>query len=229
MNCQEFAQKYAATARLQRKQNMTVFRTAKDKASRLYDQLHNVTELAKDRQAVQELIDYKIPGFFPTPGELAQKVISWADIKPGHKVLEPSAGGGHIAELVPKDADLTCVEYNYTLAQVLVKKGFKVVNMDFLTWKPDFKFDRIVMNPPFERRQDIAHVKHAFDLLSAGGILVSIVSAGAFYANSRRIEQEFQSWLDEHCTAQEVLSDAFACAMRPTKVKIALAKLVKIN
>ena len=223
----QFAKNYVATARTQREQNLVTFRTAKSEASRLSDQLYGATEAAKDRKAVQELIDHKIPGFFPTPDELAQRVISWADIETSHKVLEPSAGAGHIAEAIPKDIDLTCVEQNHTLAQVLIKKGFKTVNTNFLAWQPDFKFDRIVMNPPFEKRQDIAHVQYAFNQLKVGGILVTIVSAGTFYAASRKIEQDFQNWLGRYSVAQEILSDAFACALRPTNVKVALVKIVK--
>ena len=31
------------------------------------------------------------------------------------------------------------------------------------------------MNPPFTHHQDIDHVRHAYDLLDAGGVLVAIM------------------------------------------------------
>ena len=39
------------------------------------------------------------PGFFPTPPELAEQIIEAADIRPGHRVLEPSAGTGNLCRL----------------------------------------------------------------------------------------------------------------------------------
>jgi hypothetical protein len=39
-------------------------------------------------------------------------------------------------------------------------------------------FDRVVMNPPFERGADIRHVEHARGKLMPGGRLVAIVADG---------------------------------------------------
>jgi len=51
---------------------------------------------------------------------------------------------------------------------------------DFLENVPDdFEpFDRILMNPPFERGSDITHIKHAAAMLNQGGKLVAICANG---------------------------------------------------
>jgi 16S rRNA G1207 methylase RsmC len=56
-----------------------------------------------------------------------------------------------------------------------------VVCGDFLQCTTDAlwgTFDRIVMNPPFERGVDIAHIKHAMTFLKPGGRLVAICANG---------------------------------------------------
>jgi hypothetical protein len=43
----------------------------------------------------------KVPGFFPTPAAIAERVISEANISTTDRVLEPSAGLGNLAEACP--------------------------------------------------------------------------------------------------------------------------------
>src|SRR5438128_387324 len=50
---------------------------------------------------------------------------------------------------------------------------------DFLSVGEDLgEFDRIVMNPPFDRGSDIDHIQHAFALLAPGGRLVAVCANG---------------------------------------------------
>src|SRR5205085_10643498 len=51
---------------------------------------------------------------------------------------------------------------------------------DFLGQTPEGlgTFDRIVMNPPFDRGADIEHVEHARRFLKPGGRLVAVVTNG---------------------------------------------------
>jgi protein-L-isoaspartate O-methyltransferase len=50
---------------------------------------------------------------------------------------------------------------------------------DFLQCNGDLgKFDRILMNPPFERGDDIKHIQHAVTFLKPGGRLVAICANG---------------------------------------------------
>src|SRR5690606_17755071 len=57
-------------------------------------------------------------------------------------------------------------------------------------------YDRILINPPFEQLQDIDHIRHSYDVfLKAGGRLVAVCSAGAFF-NSCKKAQSFRDWFE---------------------------------
>ncbi|BBT40929.1 DUF4942 domain-containing protein [Pseudomonas putida] len=122
--------------------------------------------------------DHKSHQFYPTPASVAEKAIELADIQPGHVCLEPSAGQGGLADLMPKDST-TCVEISELHCKILEAKGHKVVEADFLKVAGLGKFDRIVMNPPFSEGRWQAHLKHAAVLLSDIGRLVAILPASA--------------------------------------------------
>jgi predicted RNA methylase len=122
-------------------------------------------------------------GAFYTPPVLALSVVGRAAIRPGMQVLEPSAGGGALAALARgAGAHVTCVEIRAQAAARLraLSPAEMVHEADFLTLTPRQLgfFDRVVMNPPFARRQDILHVEHALRFLRPGGRLVALVSAG---------------------------------------------------
>jgi predicted RNA methylase len=118
---------------------------------------------------------------FYTPMALALDVIELAEIEIGMDILEPSAGEGALATAAHMHgANVTCVEINPEAVKVLREKGFvDIVEADFLKWSTDKLYDRIVMNPPFTKGQDILHVLHAWEFLRPGGILVAIISAGS--------------------------------------------------
>jgi len=140
------------------------------------------------------LIGCNIPGFFPTPKGTAELLVQMAEIKQGMTVLEPSAGKGDIAEAIIEqypDIDLKVIEINYTLIDILKAKDFKVTAGDFL--QDTGFYDRIIMNPPFEKGQDIDHVRWAYSRLKPGGRVVSIMCAGPFYRNDKK-SVEFREW-----------------------------------
>jgi protein-L-isoaspartate O-methyltransferase len=135
------------------------------------------------------------PQLFPTPVEIAQEMVDLAEIEPGHKVLEPSAGtgrligamGGRMFDHNPERGEVRAVELNYKLADQL-RASFpltRVVSADFLSIDgpddlgvPLGEFDRIVMNPPFENGADIRHIQHARTFLKPGGRLVALCANG---------------------------------------------------
>lgn len=61
----------------------------------------------------------------------------------------------------------------------------------------DDLFDIVLMNPPFTKDQDIAHVLHAWHFLRPGGRLISITSKGWSYGQ-RRKAIEFKEFVDDH-------------------------------
>lgn len=131
-------------------------------------------------------------GYFPTPPNLVARVIELARIEPRHRVLEPSAGQGALADaaatIVGTD-HVTCVEINSANATVLWEKGYKVIERDFMTTPVIDIFDRVVMNPPFDRKQEIDHVARALDMLKPGGWLVSIMSAAITFRSDRKTRE----------------------------------------
>lgn len=142
----------------------------------------------------------KIPGFFPTPKSLADDMARLACIHPGMLVLEPSAGLGDLADAVKRaqpHCNVHCIEIMHKCADVLTLKGHKVIGRDVMDddWfmHGGSFYDRIVMNPPYERGQDALHVQRAFSRLKANGILVALVSTGPFFRtdNASQAFREF--------------------------------------
>ena len=89
-----------------------------------------------------------------------------ARIEPHHLVLEPSCGKGDIVAAIAEqfpEVHVTAIEQNRTLSDVLSARGMSVEFTDFLEHQGSY--DRILMNPPFEKGQDIEHVRHAYSLL----------------------------------------------------------------
>ncbi len=155
-----------------------------------------------------EITQPKKYGYFPTPPGLAQKIIDLAGIETDHLVLEPSAGQGHIAGWVPKSAVVHCIELLTVNAEELEKKGLKVIAYDFMLTQPEPVYDRIVMNPPFERQQDIDHVQHAWKFLKQKGRLVSIMSAGVLFRENKKTT-EFRAMVEDYGTIERLPEGSF--------------------
>jgi len=128
------------------------------------------------------------PQLFPTPPELAARMIEEARIERGHRVLEPSAGTGRLLEAArAAGAVTTGVEINFDLVQRLRHNFDDIRQADFLSCNGDLgTFDRIVMNPPFADGQDVAHVEHALHMLKPDGRLVAVMSAGVTFRSDKR-------------------------------------------
>ena len=148
-----------------------------------------------------------IPGFFPTPPDLAARLVAAADLDGPCRILEPSAGIGSLAgplrdHIRDRGGELVVVEQNLTLVQVLKDEGYgeeesseanglprwrgrtRLVAGDCLEDLDDDAFsepfDAIVMNPPFEKRQDEKHVRALYESrLAPGGRLVALVTPRA--------------------------------------------------
>lgn len=123
------------------------------------------------------------PQLFPTPLDLAARMVELAGVEPGERVLEPSAGTGNIAAQVARNTQgsLLCVEVNPTLCSGLQRAGYVVQSADFLETSPEDLggvFDCVIMNPPFENAADIKHILHAQKFLRDGGRLVAICADG---------------------------------------------------
>lgn len=116
--------------------------------------------------------------YYPTPERLAARLVELADIGPDDRVLEPSAGMGGLADLLPMGRT-ACIEVAALNAKVLEAKGHTVRCMDFMQMDQGEKFDAIVMNPPFSEGRWQAHLQHAAGMLAPGGRLSAILPSGA--------------------------------------------------
>jgi len=167
-------------------------------------------ESERKRQAEQlaaEIALANIPGYFPTPSPVVAQILERARLSEGLKILEPSAGSGHIADAVATaGAPVDCCELNSRLRELLTLKGHNLVGSDFLETKFEPVYDRILMNPPFEKQVDIAHVRHAFEALKPGGILVSVMSPSWEFRSDRK-SAEFREWLELKHAEYEPLPD----------------------
>lgn len=188
-------------------------------------------------QKIGQLIGCSIDGFFQTPHPVVSQMLDLAGwLDKGMTVLEPSAGTGDIAEEISErwpDAIIDCVEVVPRLADILDLKAkrypvqWRVILGDFLEMHPDdtHQYDRIIMNPPFENGQDMAHVMHAYKFLKPGGILVAIMANSWTFRNDRKF-MEFRNWLDDEagCSADdriELPSGTFAQPGTITKTNVA--------
>ena len=131
------------------------------------------------------------PDFYPTPPEVIKKMIApYADRLGTATILEPSAGNGAILEYITKTgteyeytarngtvhrltatADprrVYAVEHNPELQMIIQQKGYRLAGENFLAYRPDIRFNLILMNPPFSHGAD--HLLHAWDILDGGDI-----------------------------------------------------------
>lgn len=144
--------------------------------------------------------------FFQTPPHLAERMVELADVTPGLRVLEPSAGRGRILDALPRGIELETVELNPDNRRVLIQRGTAPVHDDFMTFEPCSPYDAVVANPPFSEQQDIKHINRMFDMLKPGGRLVSVASQSILY-RSNRLTVEFRQRLEGLGGRIELLPD----------------------
>ena len=150
-------------------------------------------------------------GYFPTPPALVARMIELADLSANDVILEPSAGKGHIADAIWEHigVDNVCIDVCEILPEnvdALTDKGYDVYG-NFHTHVSDIlenddAYDKIMMNPPFERQKDIEHVTLAYELLARGGKLVAIMSAGVMFRENKKTV-EFRENILSHATMIE--------------------------
>ena len=134
---------------------------------------------------------------FPTPPAIARLMVERADFHAGHRILEPSCGTGRLLDALP--ADVTCVAVEISIPlQKHIFTHYPNVSLkggDFLTrTTADLggQFDRVLMNPPFQRGTDIKHILHAQRMLTKDGVLVALCYNGSI--QQRKLQPLTSSW-----------------------------------
>lgn len=164
--------------------------------------------------------DTKTHQFYPTPESLAARLVDMAEVEDHHRVLEPSAGTGNIAKLLPVE-QVTCVEISPLHCSVLRAHGLNTVEGDFLEWAASTrqKFDRVIMNPPFSAGRAVTHLVEAADLLVPGGRIAAILPASC---RGKTILDGF-----EH-EYSEVISNEFAGTSVSVVILVATAPATRL-
>ncbi len=113
---------------------------------------------------------------FYTPKHIADRIASIADVS-GHRVLEPSAGNGALADACIRAgaSSVSIIEIDPAECVNLKEKGHVGLEGDFLKARPRPIFSRIVMNPPFTKNQDVKHLSRALQWLAPNGVIVCIL------------------------------------------------------
>lgn len=165
--------------------------------------------------------------FYPTPKAAAEKAVEYLFnnwYPSAARVLEPSAGEGHLAlELlrvtddkreanarecrrfphlgheVGWDVVVDAVEVHPGRVAALRQMarrypGLNVREANFLQLTPTGDYDAVLMNPPFYGTHCLEHVMHAFDFLKPGGRLAAILPATAQVRETKK-HKAFAAWL----------------------------------
>ena len=122
----------------------------------------------------------------PYAAVLLRQGLAWA--RPG--AFEVTSAGTHA--LVGRPMDEGSVER-------LAAKGLAVAQADFLTIPPPpgGYVDVVLMNPPFAKRADVHHIRHAFQFLRPGGRLVAIASASVSF-RSDHLGKDFRLMVEAY-------------------------------
>ena len=96
--------------------------------------------------------------FYPTPPEVAEKMLAKVGKLYERSILEPSAGKGDLADAAVGKLDryynrcrevVHCIEIEPELQAAIRGKGYPLVGTDFLTFWPDEKYDLIMKSVLF--------------------------------------------------------------------------------
>lgn len=177
--------------------------------------------------------------FYPTPKNLAGKMMKGIRFQRGQSILEPSAGKGDLIDAMidrPKEDingyrhdnsaglnDIDAVEVDPNLRHILKGKGIRVVHDDFLTFDTFKRYDLIFMNPPFDRGAE--HLEKALSLLKPGGRCVCLLNAETVFHPHTHRQTALVRQLENWKANMTRIDGAFRNAERKTGVDIALIRV----
>lgn len=132
--------------------------------------------------------------YFATPEPIGYKMVEWAGLKDGDRVLEPSAGHGAISRFFSPNTDNTIIEPSSRLAPQaqMNTDNAKLINGYFEDLHIGNKYDAVTMNPPFGTggKTAVEHVAKAFKHLRNGGRVIAIIPRGAM------ADKRFDAWYE---------------------------------
>lgn len=150
--------------------------------------------------------------FYHTPAAAAQEVLENLYLSEGSRILEPSAGEGHLVEpLLAKGHHVTAIELHGDRVNKLRRlegDNCEVIQGNFLNQPAHATYSAVVMNPPFSGTHWMDHVRHAWDFVAPGGKLVAILPVSAHVAETKAHVQ-FRRWAEKanHRYAYRMFTD----------------------
>lgn len=155
-------------------------------------------------QMVRDLVGVKIGGYYPTPAHVADHMVRIVNPMTNETGVETSAGSGNLIDAILRHDSSATIDYYESSSQLREVTTFKYrdnLNVNCVGCdgervgkdeRPDDGYDYAIINPPFERSQDVVHVSRTYNALKSGGRMAAIVSA------SRAAEgTAFMMWLEE--------------------------------
>lgn len=143
--------------------------------------------------------------FYATPLETVYSLLdNYDDIRPGHLILEPSAGNGNIIEALRNrgyENHITAIELREEERYKLVGKADRVAILDYLTveWREIGTYDVIIGNPPYSLAQEF--IDKSLSLLRPRGRLILLLRTNFLESKKR-----FEWWQDKIPSGLYVLS-----------------------
>lgn len=132
--------------------------------------------------------------YFATPEPIGYKMVQWANVKAGDKILEPSAGHGAISRFFSPTTENTIIEPSSRLAPQaqMNTENAKLINGMFEDLHISNKYDAITMNPPFGTggKTAIEHLSKAFRHLREGGRVIALIPRGGM------ADKRFTKWYE---------------------------------
>lgn len=155
--------------------------------------------------------------YFPTPEEVAIDLLNTmlGIMHEPIDILEPSAGRGALIKALEDfgyehDGGVDFCEINPVWRRELVDMGHNPVGTDFIEYAKTTtrRYDLIVANPPFSKKQDAKHILHMFRLLKPNGVLVSMASSAVKFRSDKEYKL-LREMVEENGTMRETPKGSF--------------------
>ena len=119
-----------------------------------------------------------------TPDRLARACVETLTLRPGERILEPSAGGGAFLRALGAlpIGNITAIDINPAAP---ARRHHPVIEADFVDHVPERLYDWVIGNPPYGRAED--HIRHALTISTSVAFLLRLAflesaSRRAFWA-----------------------------------------------
>lgn len=168
--------------------------------------------------------------YYPTGETLARRAAKLFTNRRISRLLEPSAGQGHLLAHYRGLHDrwtckIDCIELDMANVEILRAKGLAVVHHDFLSFSNGAAYSHILLNPPFKYGTE--HALKAWDVLFDGEMVAILNARGVEFPRTSK-ERHLAQLISQHGSV-EYAEEAFQCpdTMRKCSVRIALVHLTK--